>query len=147
MFPARGTVSQGSSPMQPPCVNLNVEFTCAMAFRVSLSDSFCPMGQMYQGFSNPRLFKDRPTDGKCSGYAAPFYISAFAIAWATVATRCYVSQPAAICFSALCCCRHGKLNSIQNLHAMPLLNPHQPAHNACIYFRTKRSPVRRTVSQ
>ena len=24
---------------------------------------FCPLGQMYRGFENPRLFKDRPTDG------------------------------------------------------------------------------------
>ena len=42
------------------------------AVRVSLSDCFCPMGQRDRGVENPRLFKDRPTDGKRSGYAAPF---------------------------------------------------------------------------
>ena len=27
----------------------------------------CPLGQGHRGFENPRLFKDRPTDGKRSG--------------------------------------------------------------------------------
>ena len=42
------------------------------AARVSLSDCFCPCGQGHRGFKNPRLFKDRPTDGKCSGMRSPF---------------------------------------------------------------------------
>ena len=74
MFPARRMPPQGSIPMQPSRVNLNVEFTCAMACRVSLSDSFCPMGQMYRGFSTPRLFKDRPTDG--AAFCAKIYAGA-----------------------------------------------------------------------
>ena len=55
MFPARRTTPRGSIPMQPSRVNLNVVFTCAIAVRVSLSDCFCSMGQMYRGFENPRI--------------------------------------------------------------------------------------------
>ena len=96
MFPARRTTPQGSIPMQPSRVNLNVVFTCAMAARVAL------WGKGTGGGENPRLFKDRPADGNAAACAAPLYVSAFAIAWATAATRFYVSQPAAAWSCALC---------------------------------------------
>ena len=39
---------------------------------------------MYRGFENPRLFKDRPTDGKRSGCAASLLAVAFLIMRACV---------------------------------------------------------------
>ena len=45
------------------------------AARVSLSDCFCPMGQRDRGFENPRLFKDRPTDGKEAAALHLLYIN------------------------------------------------------------------------
>ena len=47
----------------------------AIAARVSLSDCFCPMGQRDRGFENPRLFKDRPTDGKEAAALHLLYIN------------------------------------------------------------------------
>ncbi len=41
------------------------------AARVNLADCFCPCWQGHRGVKNPRLFKDRPTDGKRSGIRRP----------------------------------------------------------------------------
>ena len=41
----------------------HIEFTHAIGRLGQSCRLFCPVGQMYQGFENPRLFKDRPTDG------------------------------------------------------------------------------------
>ena len=65
----RRTVSQWADPRSYPISR--IEFTRTIAVRVSLADCFCPMGQRDRGFENPRLFKDRPTDGKRGGCAAP----------------------------------------------------------------------------
>ena len=37
-----------------------------MFARVSLSDCFAPLGQGHRGSKDPRLFKDRPTDGNAA---------------------------------------------------------------------------------
>ena len=40
-----------------------IEITHAIGRQGQSCRLFCPVGQMYRGFENPRLFKDRPTDG------------------------------------------------------------------------------------
>ncbi len=88
------------------------------------------MGQKGPGVCPPRLFKDRPTDGNAAACAAPFYISAFAIAWATPNNRSYISQLATAWFCALCCCGNGHPPSVRHAD----LNPRNPARTATAYI-------------
>ena len=57
-------------PMQPrPCQSPRYIYACKGRQGQSCR-LLCPWGQGHQGFKNPRLFKDRPADGKRSGCAA-----------------------------------------------------------------------------
>ena len=83
--PARRKVSQLGKPRLPFHANPYIRCTHAIARQGQSFRLFLPFGQMYRGFENPRLFKDRPADGKRSGCAAPlFLISEFSIARASV---------------------------------------------------------------
>ena len=84
-------------PATPPCtarVNPHIKITHAMGCQGQSCRLFCPWGQGYRGFENPRLFKDRPTDGKRSGCAAPFLnISVFHSAGIRMQiTDCFASR-------------------------------------------------------
>ena len=58
-------------------VNPDVKITHAMGCQGQSFRLFCHWGQGHRGFENPRLFKDRPADGKRSGCAAPHQLAPF----------------------------------------------------------------------
>ena len=108
---------------------------------------------MHRGFENPRLFKDRPTDGNPA--AAP-HPSTCAVAHATVRGHAYISQqPTAAWCNALFCCRHGHPSSRRNPHTHkgphifppPIAAPSATAQTATriplkarIYYRSQMQP-------
>ena len=116
-----GAVSKRGRPTQRSYPFPHVEPTYAICRQGQSFRLFCPLGQKHRGVENPRLFKDRPTDGKSSGCAAHFLISAFAIAWATVhcETRCdMVLRIILLPQRSSTPCRNADLNL------------HKPSHNA-----------------
>ena len=58
-------------------VNPHAKIAHAMGCQGQSCRLFCPWGQGRRGFNPPRLFEDRPADGKRSGCAAPFWLSPF----------------------------------------------------------------------
>ena len=65
--PVRRTVPQSDGHARAPHTKPHIEFTYAIGRQGQSFRLFLPFGQRHRGFENPRLFKDRPTDGKRSG--------------------------------------------------------------------------------
>ena len=150
--PVRRTVSQWSAPCNPAHVNLHAIYTHAMGCQGQSCRLLCPWGQGHRGVENPRLFKDRPTDGKRSGCAAPFLnISVFHSAGIRMQiTDCFASRSGMVLRIILL-----SLWSIiprRNpyiISAAPALPSTQcPSQNNRIKFMGNQcSLIRRTVSQ
>ena len=95
-----GRPSVWSGAQDLPCAathfHLYVEFAIAIGRQGQSFRLARLLGEETGGLKTPGYYKDRPSDGKRSGCAAPFQTFSFSIAQAAVYGLSYISQPVAV---------------------------------------------------
>ena len=83
-----------------PCADthfhLYVEFALAIGRQGQFFRLARLLGEETGGLKTPGYYKDRPSDGKRSGCAAPFQTSAHSVSQVTVYGLSYIAQPVAV---------------------------------------------------
>ena len=148
--PVRRTVSQSDWYARTPHTNPHIEFTYAIGRQGQSFRLFLPFGQMYRGFENPRLFKDRPTDGKRSGVRRTLlnpcgFNSAGNHTWSPLHLATCSAMVLRIIFATTITDQPPAIIGTQYSASAFLQN--RPHTTPAQIFANQCSPVRRTVSQ